>query len=44
MPSSVVKLGIVAGSNPAKIAGAGYSGAITYEYFKKVVNQQVHKQ
>ena len=35
MPSSVVKLGIVAGSNPAKIAGAGYSGAITYEYFKK---------
>ena len=35
MPNSVVKLGIVAGSNPARIAGAGYTGAITYEYFKK---------
>ncbi len=34
-PSSVVKLGIVSGSNPPKIAGAGYSGSITYEYFKK---------
>ncbi len=35
MPNSVVKLGVVVGSNPAKIAGAGYSGAVTYEYFKK---------
>ena len=35
MPNSVVKLGVVVGSNPARIAGAGYSGAVTYEYFKK---------
>ncbi len=35
MPNSVVRLPIVAGSNPAKIAGSGYGGAITYEYFKK---------
>ena len=34
-PSSVVKLGIVAGSNPPIIAGAGYTGSIVYEYFKK---------
>lgn len=34
-PSSVVKLGIVAGSNPPKIAGSGYTGSIVYEYFKK---------
>ena len=34
-PSSVVKLGIVAGSNPPKIAGAGYTGSVVYEYFKK---------
>lgn len=35
MPNSVVRLPIVANSNPAKIAGSGYGGAITYEYFKK---------
>ena len=34
-PSSVVKLGIVTGSNPPIIAGGGYSGSVTYEYFKK---------
>lgn len=34
MPDSVVKLGIVAGSNPPRIAGAG-SGSVVYEYFKK---------
>lgn len=44
MPNSVVKLGVVVGSNPARIAGAGYSGAVTYEYFKKVVNLLIHKQ
>lgn len=35
MPNSVVRLPIVTGSNPAKIAGAGYGGSISYEYFKK---------
>ena len=35
MPNSVVRLPIVAGSNPAKIAGNGYAGAVVYEYFKK---------
>ncbi len=34
-PSSVVRLGIVEGSNPPVIAGAGYTGNIVYEYFKK---------
>lgn len=33
-PSSVVKVGIAAGSNPAKLAGPGTSNVI-YEYFKK---------
>ncbi len=33
-PSSVVKVGVVAGSNPPKLAGA-YSGNVVYEYFKK---------
>ena len=33
MPNSVVKLGIAAGSNPAKLAGPGSS--VIYEYFKK---------
>ncbi len=35
MPDSVVKLGIVSGSNPAALAPEGYSGGVTYEYFKK---------
>ena len=35
MPNSVVRLPIVAGSNPATIAGAGYTGSVIYEYFKK---------
>lgn len=35
MPDSVVKLPIISGSNPAKIAPSGYSGTIVYEYFKK---------
>ena len=34
-PNSVVKLGIVAGSNPPKAAGSGYTGSVVYEYFKK---------
>lgn len=34
MPDSVVKLGIVAGSNPPQVASEG-SGNIVYEYFKK---------
>lgn len=33
-PSSVVKVGVVAGSRPPKLAGA-YSGNVVYEYFKK---------
>lgn len=35
MPDSVVKVPLIAGSSTAKIAGAGYSGNILYEYFKK---------
>ena len=35
MPDSVVKLPIISGSNPAKIAPSGYSGNVVYEYFKK---------
>ena len=34
-PDSVVKLGIVAGSNPPVVAGSGYTGSVVYEYFKK---------
>ncbi len=34
-PSSVVKVGVVQGSNPAKLASSSYSGTIVYEYFKK---------
>ena len=34
-PSSVSRVPIIAGSNPARIAGDGYSGSVTYEYFKK---------
>ncbi|MBE6157839.1 MAG: penicillin-binding protein [Firmicutes bacterium] len=33
-PSSVVKLGILSGSNPPKLAAEG-SGNVVYEYFKK---------
>ncbi len=35
MPDSVVKLPIISGSDPAKVAPTGYSGNVTYEYFKK---------
>ncbi len=35
MPNSVVRLPIVAGSNPAKLAGSGYTGSVVYELFKK---------
>ncbi|MBO5138964.1 MAG: transglycosylase domain-containing protein [Bacilli bacterium] len=35
MPDSVVKLPIISGSNPAKIAPSGYTGQVVYEYFKK---------
>ena len=37
MPDSVVKLPIITGSNPPKIAPNGYTGDITYELFKKDV-------
>ena len=35
MPDSVVKLGIIAGSNPPQIAPEGYTGNVVYELFKK---------
>lgn len=35
MPDSVVKLPIISGSNPAKVAPTGYSGSVVYELFKK---------
>ena len=35
MPDSVVKLPIISGSDPAKIAPSGYGGNVVYEYFKK---------
>ena len=35
MPDSVVKLPIISGSNPAKVAPSGYSGSVVYELFKK---------
>lgn len=35
MPDSVVKLPIISGSNPARVAAAGYGGSVVYEYFKK---------
>ncbi len=34
-PSSVVRLGIISGSNPPVVAGSGYTGNVVYEYFKK---------
>lgn len=34
-PSSVVRIGIISGSNPPIRAGSGYSGNVVYEYFKK---------
>ena len=40
MPDSVVKLPIISGSNPAKIAPTGYGGGIVYEYFKKDAQPQ----
>lgn len=35
MPDSVVKLPIISGSNPPKVAPSGYTGTVTYELFKK---------
>lgn len=35
MPDSVVKLGIVSGSNPPQVAKEGYGGSVVYEYFRK---------
>ena len=35
MPDSVVRLPIISGSNPARVAAAGYGGSVVYEYFKK---------
>lgn len=35
MPDSVVKLPIISGSNPAKVAPTGYTGEVVYELFKK---------
>lgn len=34
-PSSVVKLGIIPGSNPPIVASSGYTGSVVYEFFKK---------
>jgi len=34
-PDSVVKLGIVEGSNPPIVASSNYTGKVVYEYFKK---------
>ena len=41
MPNSVVKLGVISGSNPAQIASSGYTGSVTYEYFKKGYEPEV---
>ena len=35
MPDSVVRVPLIAGSSTAKIAGSGYTGSVTNEYFKK---------
>lgn len=35
MPDSVVKLPIISGSNPPRVAPSGYGGSVVYEYFKK---------
>lgn len=35
MPDSVVRVSLVSGSSTAKVAGTGYTGSTTYEYFKK---------
>lgn len=35
MPDSVVRVPLVSGSSTAKVAGTGYTGSTTYEYFKK---------
>lgn len=35
MPDSVVKLGVISGSNPPQLAPEGYGGDVSYEYFKK---------
>lgn len=43
-PNSVVKLGIIEGSNPAKVAPAGYTGKVVYEYFKKDHQPEVQEE
>lgn len=35
MPDSVVKLPIISGSNPPRVAPSGYGGSVVYELFKK---------
>ena len=35
MPESVSRVPLVSGSSTAKVAGTGYTGSTTYEYFKK---------
>jgi len=35
MPDSVVKLPIILGSNPPRVAPSGYGGSVVYELFKK---------
>ena len=35
MPDSVSRVPLVSGSSTAKVAGTGYTGSTTYEYFKK---------
>lgn len=35
MPESVVRVPLISGSSYAKVAGTGYTGSTTYEYFKK---------
>ncbi len=40
MPDSVVKLPVISGSNPPKIAPEGYGGSVTYELFKKDVQPE----
>ncbi len=43
-PNSVVKLGIVEGSNPPIVATAGYTGKVIYEYFKKDNQPEVQEE
>lgn len=43
-PNSVVKLGIVEGSNPPIVASSNYSGKVIYEYFKKDYQPEVKEE